>query len=107
MAKFEPEFASIEAFVEFCIDDEKDSFLPGDAQKISQTTGMPMSEVIAKLKEFGLKSVLNEAAKRAQNVRGCHSNDYDKYSPKNGWISGQGIGNASRHMTSSISGFGI
>jgi hypothetical protein len=68
---FSPEHRSVEAFVEFCLDDEVDTFLPGDAQKIAQQTHRPLPEIIEELKSFGLRVRLNIAT---QSVRGVTSN---------------------------------
>ena len=51
----DPEHSSVESFVQFCLDDERDSFLPGDAQRIAVKTGDSMESVTSKLVGFGLK----------------------------------------------------
>lgn len=92
----EPEFASIEGFVEFCMDDERVTFAPGEAQKVAENNGRSVSSVIEELKGYGLTVEL----KRKAEGRGFTANDHDKFAEKNGWRSGCGIGNASRHMVS-------
>ena len=71
MAFIAPEFASVAAFVQFCFDDDKATFMPGDAQKIAANTKRPMQEVMAELKGYGLKCTLNHVQK---DIRGCTSN---------------------------------
>ncbi len=92
-----PEFESVEAFVQYCLDDERDSFTPGDAQRIAQSIGSTIVAVTTELRSYGLRCVINP--KRPES-RGFSANDHDKYSEKNGFISGTGIGGTSRHMVS-------
>ncbi len=96
MSKVEPEFASIEAFVQFCMDDERDTFLPGEAQKVAAAIKRNLPEVVAELKSYGLTPVTREV----KSVRGINSNNHDLYTAKNGWVTGCGIGSTSRHMVS-------
>lgn len=65
-----PEHSSVESFIQFCLDDETDSFLPGDAQKIAQQTHRQLNDVIEELKSYGLKVHLNTPMKI---VRGASS----------------------------------
>lgn len=67
----EPEFESIEAFIEHLLDDERNSFSPGEAQKVSKRTGIPLSEVMKELVDFGFRKVVKEVARE---VRGVMSN---------------------------------
>lgn len=55
----DPEFMSVEAFVQHLLDDDRDSFLPGEAQKIAVFTGQNLQTVIGQLKDFGLKIKTN------------------------------------------------
>lgn len=91
----EPEFESVEAFAEFLTDDERTTFVPGEAQKVAEATGMPMRAVVDALKALGFTPKAQEAVKQ---TRGYTSNNHDRYSEKNGWVGGCGIGNASRQM---------
>lgn len=54
-----PEFVSVEAFVQYLLDDERDTFLPGEAQKVAIFTGQDLQVVIGKLKDYGLKVKMN------------------------------------------------
>ena len=93
----EPEFATVETFVQFLMDDERESFTPGDAQKVAQRTGAKLSDITAQLKSYGFKC---EIRAKAPEGRGFTANDHDKYTEKNGFIGGCGIGGTSRHMVS-------
>lgn len=54
-----PEFMSVEAFVQFLMDDDRTSFLPGEAQKIALFTQRDLQDVITDLKGYGLTVKLN------------------------------------------------
>ena len=92
-----PEFESVETFAQFLIDDERTTFLPGEAQKLAECLRRPMADVAAELKTYGFTVAIRE---KTAEVRGIHSNNHDRYSEKNGCINGTGIGNASRQMVS-------
>ena len=72
MAFIAPEFQSVEAFVQFCMDDEQITFVPGDAQKIAAVMKRPITEIIAELKGYGLSLRMNHVQR--SDVRGCTSN---------------------------------
>lgn len=91
----EPEFENVNAFAEFLSDEERETFAPFEAQKVSDNTGLTMREVVEALKTLGFTPKALEAAKA---TRGYTSNNHDRYSEKNGWVGGCGIGNASRQM---------
>lgn len=65
---YSPEHASVESFIQFCLDDETDYFFPGDAQKIAQQTHRPLGDVIEELKSYGLKVHLNTTMKIVRGV---------------------------------------
>ena len=69
-----PEHASIEAFVQFLMDDERDSFLPGEAQKVAEAMRCSTHEVIMELKGYGFKTRTNGV--QTQAVRGFTSNPH-------------------------------
>jgi hypothetical protein len=54
-----PEFASVEAFVTYCMDDERTTFVPGDAQKIAVHTKQTLQKVMIDLKSYGLTVKMN------------------------------------------------
>lgn len=91
----EPEFESVESFAEFLTDDERKTFMPGEAQKVAEATGQPMRLIIEALKKLGFQP---KAGEKVAETRGYTSNNHDRYSEKNGWVGGCGIGNASRQM---------
>lgn len=69
----EPEFQSVEAFVEFLWDDERTSFLPGEAQKVAANTKSNLSQIIEELKGFGLTVHTNYVQ---QPTRGINSHSH-------------------------------
>jgi hypothetical protein len=74
MRSTEPEFASVESFVEFLLDDERDTFSPGEAQKVAANTKSSLSQIIEELKGFGLGIALNKV--QSKNVRGICSHSH-------------------------------
>lgn len=99
-----PEFETVETFAQFLMDDDRETFTLGEAQKVAENVRQRLAEVVQELTNgYGFK--VSELKSRAV-VRGFSSNNHDLYSAKNGWVMGQPIGNASRHMASSAPGFG-
>lgn len=72
----EPEYESIEAFVEFLIDDERDTFTLADVQKLQVNLRRSPGKVIRDLEAFGLKY---KGPTRQRTVRGFKSNPYTLY----------------------------
>lgn len=89
-----PEFASVEAFVQFLMDDERSTFTPGEAQKVAEAVHRPIKEITEEIKGYGFTIQIHRVAE----ARGINSNNHDLYSAKNGWVMGQAIGNGSRQM---------
>jgi len=97
ITNLEPEFGSIGAFVEFLLDDGRETFKPGEAQKIAGHIHRPIKEVMDELtRGYGLKVEIRST----HTPRGFTSNNHDLYSEKNGWRNGCGIGGTSRQMVS-------
>jgi hypothetical protein len=71
-----PEHESIEAFVEFCVDDERDHFTTADMQAINRATHIRLQDVRKGLEGYGLRFVPREPEKR---VRGWTSNPHDRF----------------------------
>ena len=94
-----PEFQSVEVFVQFRLDDLEETFSMGDAQKISENVHKSLKDVMEELKGYGLRLALNN---KASETRGFNSNNNDRFTAKNGFVSGTGIGNTSRQMVSSF-----
>jgi len=53
-----PEYASIEAFVENQIDEERATFTPGDVQKLAGRLRLTARDVAAQLTTYGLHSTM-------------------------------------------------
>jgi hypothetical protein len=66
-----PEYASVETFVQFLLDDDRTSFFPGEAQAVAIATRSSMPAVTEELKGYGFTVV----TLAVQNVtRGFNSN---------------------------------
>jgi len=72
----EPEFASIEDFVEFLEDDERDSFTHVELQKLANGTKKPWILVRDELEDWGLKLARRPISKR---IRGFKANNHDRW----------------------------
>jgi hypothetical protein len=66
-----PEYATVETFVQYLMDDERYTFLPGEAQVIAQNTKVSLAVVVKALKDWGFEQKFMEPQK---NVRGFSSN---------------------------------
>jgi hypothetical protein len=66
-----PEYETVESFVAFLFDDERTTFLPGEAQVIAENIGRTTAEVVKILEDWGFKRSLNSPTK---TVRGVNSN---------------------------------
>lgn len=75
----EPEFQSVEAFVEFLLDDERESFLPGEAQKVAANTKCNLSQIIEELKGFGLSVHTNHVQRETRGIN-SHSHGTHPFS---------------------------
>jgi len=72
-----PEYRSIESFVEYCIDDEREIFTTADMQQLNRATHLRLQIIRKELERYGLKFVPRLPVKR---VRGFTSNPHDRYS---------------------------
>jgi hypothetical protein len=72
----EPEFESLEAFAEFCMDDERDSFTFSDLMKLQIALRVSGTTVIRELEGYGLKY---EGRPRERTTRGFTSNSHNLY----------------------------
>jgi len=73
----EPELQSVEAFVEYLLEDERDSFTFEEATELAEALGLSVpTPVIRELKSYGLTMVPRTPEKR---VRGFHSNNHDRW----------------------------
>lgn len=66
-----PEYASVEVFVEFLMDDDRTSFFPGEAQAVAIATCRDQKAVTDELKGYGLTTVALDVQKV---TRGFNSN---------------------------------
>lgn len=66
-----PEYKSLQAFVEFLVDDERNSFLPGEAQAVAENAKTTLAVVVAALKDWGFEQKFNPPKRE---VRGFSSN---------------------------------
>lgn len=72
----DPEFESIETFVEFCIDDERSEFSHEDLQALCFRTQSSSCKVRAELESFGLVLAKRQPERR---VRGVRTSSHDRY----------------------------
>lgn len=72
-----PEYASIEAFVEFLVDDDRDSYTSEELQELNFWLHRSVHELRAELAAWGL--VLAERPSE-RKVRGFRSNPHDRWS---------------------------
>lgn len=71
-----PEHETIEAFVEFCMDDERESFTHEDLGELAYALKRSRSKVRAELESYGLRL---EARAPEKQVRGFTSNPHDRW----------------------------
>lgn len=72
----EPEHMTVEAFVEFCMDDERTSFSPDDVTALCYSTHCRRQDVRRELEGYGLVYT-GRSEERA--VRGFRSNPHDRW----------------------------
>ncbi len=71
-----PEFESVEAFVEFCMDDERDTFDHEDLGELAFRLQRSRNKVRSELESYGLKLAERPNEKR---VRGFTANPHDRW----------------------------
>ncbi len=73
----DPEFASVEAFVQYLLDEEREEFTYEEAAALAESLGhsTPTLEIRA-LKGYGLSMQPRESARR---VRGVHTSSHDRW----------------------------
>ena len=76
MIDVDPEHESIEAFVEYMMDDERETFTHADVNQLAVATQTSNHKVRAALEDFGLRLALRENARR---IRGFTTNSNDRY----------------------------
>ena len=75
-ATLEPEFASVEAFAEFCMDEERESFSFDDLTKLREVLVCSPGKILKELATYGLKY---EGREHEKTVRGFTSNSHNLY----------------------------
>lgn len=71
-----PEYQSVEAFVEFCLDDERETFSTADLQRLNHGTHRRLSELRRELEGYGLTFRPRAPERR---VRGHTTGSNDRY----------------------------
>ena len=71
-----PEYKSVEAFVEYCMDDERTSYSTEDLQKLHRGTQRRLQELRKELDSYGLTF---EPRTSQKAVRGFSSNPHDRW----------------------------
>lgn len=70
------EYKTVENFVQFCHDDERDYFTTADMQALNRATHIRLQDIRKELEDYGLKFVPRKPQKR---VRGFTSNPHTLY----------------------------
>ena len=71
-----PEYGSIESFVEYCLEEDLDSYNHTDLRELMYSLRLSAQKVRRELDGYGLRLVYREKAKR---VRGVHDSDHDRW----------------------------
>jgi len=71
-----PEYESLEAFVEYCLEEEVDRYSHVDLQELAYSLRRSHSKIRKELEEYGLRLRYREKEKE---VRGWRSNDNDRW----------------------------
>lgn len=72
-----PELESVEAYVEYLLDDERESFAFEEAVELAEALGLTIpSPVIRELKDYGLSMTPRMPERK---VRGFRSNSHDRF----------------------------
>jgi hypothetical protein len=74
--KSAPEYRDIEAFVEYCLDDERETFTAEDLQALSYRLRRSIPKVRAELESYGLTL---QARAPARYVRGFTTSSHDRH----------------------------
>ena len=71
-----PEYESVEAFVEFCLDDDRDFFTTADMQALNVATQTRLQDIRRALEGYGLRFVPREPER---SVRGFQTSSNDRW----------------------------
>ncbi len=72
----DPEFETVEIFVEYLIDDERDSFTHVELNCLNRRLQRPTREIRRELEDYGLKLILRA---KERPVRGFSANSHDRW----------------------------
>jgi hypothetical protein len=75
--KPDPEHESVDAFVQFCLDDERTTFTHADLAKINNATRMRISDIRKELEDYGLTIVSRDIQR---STRGFTTSSHDRWS---------------------------
>jgi hypothetical protein len=70
------EYKTVENFVQFCLDDERDYFTTKDMQRLNRATHIRLQDIRKELEGYGLRFTPRQPQKR---VRGFTSNPHDRW----------------------------
>lgn len=76
MADVDPEYESVEVFVEFCMDDERETFTHVDLGNIAYATKTSRCVVRKELEGYGLTLEKRDAVRR---TRGFNTSSHDRW----------------------------
>lgn len=85
----DPEFATVEGFVQFMLDDERDSYTHEELAALNFRTRMPINAIRKELEGYGLKLATRAPEKE---VRGFTSNSHDRWHGKGSMATHGGAG---------------
>lgn len=71
-----PEYQSLEAFIEFCLEDDLDTYSHVDLQELAYALKRSSNKIRKELEEYGFTLRYREKEKQ---VRGWKSNDNDRW----------------------------
>jgi len=71
-----PEFRSVEAFAEFCFDDDRSAFTHEDLAALNYRLRTPVAAIRAALEAYGLTLAVRDPARR---VRGFTTSSHDRW----------------------------
>lgn len=70
------EFASVEDFAEYLLDDDRCSFSHTELMALVTRTGQPAGQIRQALEGFGFEAILRE---REKKIRGFNTNSHDRW----------------------------
>lgn len=73
----DPEHASIEAFVQYCLDDERTTFTTADVMAINANARRRLGDIRRELESYGLTMVVRGVPRP---VRGVTTSSHDRWS---------------------------